>query len=113
SEHGYQTLNTESLVKRLANKDSALNSVIVFASNYFPNEITDRDEQSLLRSYLNNGGKVVILNNNPLIFKLDSTSHMPVAFNFPKAKSVLGIDYGGNDVKAFGGLQPAHATATG
>lgn len=113
NEHGYQTLNTESLVKWLSNKDSALNSVIVFASNFFPNEVTDGDEQSLLRSYLNNGGKLVIANNNPLIFKLDSVSHMPVAFSFSKAKNVLGIDYGSNEVKAFGGLQPAHATAAG
>ena len=113
NEHGYKTLDNEKLVNRLFNKDSAINSVIVFASNYFPKTITDGNQNSLLRTYLNNGGKVVVVENNPLIYQLDSVSNMPVGFNFKKADSVLNIDYGFNDVRAFGGLQPAHATSDG
>ena len=113
NEHGYKTVDNTKLLQWLLNKDSALNSVIVFASNYFPKTITDGNENSALRTYLNNGGKIVIIGNNPLIYQLDSTTKMPVAFNFKKADSVLNIDYGANDVSAFGGIQPGHATAIG
>ena len=113
NEHGYKTLDNQKLVNWLSNKDSAINSVIVFASNYFPKTITDGNQNSLLRTYLNNGGKVVVVNNNPLIYQLDSVNNMPVGFNFKKADSVLNIDYGFNDVRAFGGRQPGHATSDG
>jgi len=113
NEHGYKTMDNSKLQQWLSNKDSAGNSVIVFASNYFPATITDGNQNSSLRTYLNNGGKVVIIGNNPLIYQLDAATQMPVGFNFKKADSVLNIDYGSNDVSAFGGIQPGHATAIG
>jgi hypothetical protein len=112
NEHGFKTINSSRLAAWLGKKDSAQNSVIVFATNVFPEQITGGNESSLLRNYLNNGGKIVVVGNNPLIYQLDSLQR-PVGFNFPKADSVLGINYGYNDVRAFGGIQPAHATATG
>ncbi len=113
NENGYQTIGSEKLAYWLANKDSAVNSVVVMASSYFPDAVINANEKSLLRSYLNNGGKLVMTGINPLVYILDSTTKSPIGFNIPKSDSVLGINYGPNDTRGFGGLQPASPTSDG
>ena len=93
--------------------DSALNSVIVFASNYCPHEITEGYTNSPMRKYLNNGGKILLLGNNPIIFKTDPVTKQAFGFNIPLSDSVLGIVYGPNDTRSFSGQQPAFPTAEG
>ncbi len=110
--HGYKTINTDALSKQMSNQDSAINSVIVFATNYFPSKITEGNEQSLLRKYLNNGGRVVLLGTNPAIYETDSAGKV-FAFNFFKADSVLSIKYPFNDLRSMVGIQPAFATEEG
>jgi hypothetical protein len=97
----------------MSNKDSAANSVFVFATNYFPSEITEGTDHSPLRTYLDNGGKVVLLGNNPLIFKYDPASHQAVGFNFPFCDSVLNFSWPFNDTRSFSGQQPAFPTEEG
>jgi eukaryotic-like serine/threonine-protein kinase len=109
----YAVADAKKLVDWMSKQDSAVNSVIVFASNYFPVEITKGYDRSLLRQYLQRGGKVVLLGNNPIIFKYDSTSRQPIGFNVPLADSVLSIQYGPNDSRAFKGQQPAFPTEEG
>jgi outer membrane protein assembly factor BamB len=107
---GYTALNSTQLAARLAMRDSALNSVIVFAANYFPASAVPGP---LFKSYLQQGGKVIFLGNNPLVFKTDSATKRPVGLNFGYADSLLGIHYGPNDTRAFKGNQPAFVTPQG
>jgi eukaryotic-like serine/threonine-protein kinase len=109
----YTLVNGRQLADWMSKKDSAQKSVVVFAAAYFPNEITKGYDQSLLRQYLQNGGRVVMLANNPLIFRFDSATRQPIGFNVPMADSVLGIKYGPNDTRAFKGQQPAFPTEEG
>lgn len=51
----YAVSDGKKIATWMSKQDSAVNSVIVFASNYFPEEITKGYEQSLLRKYLQNG----------------------------------------------------------
>jgi hypothetical protein len=109
----YSVVNAKQLAEWMTKKDSAQQSVIVFASAYFPPGITRGYDQSLMRQYLQSGGRIVLLSNNPLIFRFDSATRQPVAFNVPMADSVLSIKYGPDDTRAFGGQQPAFPTEEG
>lgn len=108
----YKILHATELAQRLSKTDSAANSVIVFASDYFPAEILKGYDHSLLRNYLNNGGRVVILGNNPVVYRIDENLQVE-GFNIPMADSVLNIKYGPNDLRSLGGLQPALVTEEG
>ena len=109
----YQVLNKEQLIARIAKKDSAANSVIVFATNFFPEETTKGESNSTLRNYLTAGGKIVVLGSNPLILKLDTHYKAVVIRNFLYADSLIGIKYGPNDLRSYKGNQPAFPTKTG
>jgi eukaryotic-like serine/threonine-protein kinase len=108
--HGYTLLNSQQLASRLVMNEPALNSVIVFAANYFP---TGSVPATSLRTWLNDGGKIVLLGNNPLVFKTDTATKRPIGLNFPLVDSILGIHYGPNDTRSFKGAQPAFATQEG
>jgi hypothetical protein len=113
SENGYLLLDRTSLINLFRNKDSAINSVVVFANNLFPPEIAEGGAQSLLRSYLNNGGKVVVTGNNPLLYKVDSKDGSVSSRSYFYADSVLSIKYGPDDLRSQKGDQPAFATQSG
>jgi eukaryotic-like serine/threonine-protein kinase len=108
----YETIDEKQLAEVLRKKDSATNSVIVFAQNFFPKEIYDGYDKSLLREYLNAGGRIVLLGMNPLIYEFDSSGNL-YRFNFPRVDSVLSIHYGPNDLRSTGGLVPAFPTEEG
>lgn len=109
----YTVVDAKQLTTLLSKPDSALHTVVVFASNYFPGEITKGYDRSLLRQYLQHGGRVVLTGNNPLIFNYDSTTRQAIAFNVLMADSVLSIKFGPNDTRAFRGQQPAFPTEEG
>ncbi len=96
----------------LSSKDSVARTVIVFASNYFPKETYNGYDKSLIRQYLNNGGRIVVLGNNPLLYHTDSAGNV-LGFNFLMLDSVLNIKTGPNDLRSMGGIQPAFATDEG
>jgi hypothetical protein len=50
---------------------------------------------------------------NSMIFAIDEKEKRPVAFNIPRADSVLGINYGPNDTRAMGGQFSCFATTEG
>jgi outer membrane protein assembly factor BamB len=110
--NNYTTIDSKKLEDVLRNTDSAAGSVIVFASNYFPKEIYAGYDKSLLRQYLNKGGRVLVLGNNPLLYQVDSAGNVE-GFNFLMADSVLNIKTGPNDLRSMGGLQPAFPTDEG
>jgi hypothetical protein len=109
---GYKLLNADSLAALLStNADQ--NMVIVFASDYFPKTIIQNGNNSLLRKFLDAGGRVLLLGINPLVYLIDEKEKMPVGFNVPAADSVLGIKYGYNDTRSFGGQISSFATEKG
>jgi eukaryotic-like serine/threonine-protein kinase len=110
--NNYTTIDSKKLADVLANTDSAARSVVVFASNYFPPEIYACYNKSLLRQYLDNGGRMVVLGNNPVIYKFDREGNV-TGFNFSMADSVLNIKYGPGDLRSMGGVQPAFPTEDG
>jgi len=109
---GYKVVNSDSLIALLS-QTKGENNVIVFASDYFPRSITKNADNSLLRKFLDGGGRVVLTGINPLVYLIDEEGKQPVGFNVPAADSVLGIKYGHNDTRSFGGQFPCFATARG
>lgn len=110
--NNYETVDDSKLLQVLQQTDSAKNSVIVFAQNFFSNEIYAGYNNSPLRKFLNAGGRIVVLGINPLVYKFDSTGNLE-GFNFLVADSVLNIQYGPNDLRSMSGVQPAFATSEG
>lgn len=109
--NGYSLISTVKLDSILQQTD-ATNSVIVFASNYFPKEILTGYEKSSLRKYLNSGGRIVVCGINPVVARYDNNKNLN-GFNFLMADSVLGIYYGPNDLRSHKGIYPSFATEEG
>jgi outer membrane protein assembly factor BamB len=109
---GYKVLNSDSLSALLSGAVDQ-NYVIVFASDYFPKSIFQNAANSLLRKFLDAGGRVVLTGINPLVYVIDENRKQPVGFNIPAADSVLGIKYGENDTRSFGGQFSCFATERG
>ena len=109
---GYKPLDSDSLISLLSGRVDA-SMVIVFASDYFPKDIITGGTNSLLRKFLDAGGRVVLTGINPLVYRIDEKEKMPVGFNIPAADSVLGIKYAENDTRSFAGLFPSFATDKG
>jgi eukaryotic-like serine/threonine-protein kinase len=108
--NGYTIINSSKLDSVL--KASGENSVIVFAANFFPKEILNGYDQSTLRKYLNNGGRVLVCGINPVVAKYDENKFLN-GFNFLMADSVLDIQYGPNDLRSHKGIYPSFATEEG
>ena len=109
---GYKVLNSDSLAALLSTS-ARQNSVIVFASDYFPKTVRQNAGNSLLRKYLDAGGRIVLTGINPLVYLIDEEGKQPIGFNVPAADSVLGINYGANDTRSFGGQFACFATEKG
>ncbi|HKO81588.1 MAG TPA: PQQ-binding-like beta-propeller repeat protein, partial [Chitinophagaceae bacterium] len=107
---GFKTIGQDTLSAILS---SGGNTVIVFASAYMPNDILDNGINSLFRKFLDNGGRVIMPGTNPIIFAIDEKEKRAVAFNIPRADSVLGINFGPNDTRAIGGQFSCFATDKG
>jgi eukaryotic-like serine/threonine-protein kinase len=110
SGNGYRAINSIKLDSIL--KTDGPNSVIVFATNYFPKEILNGYDQCSLRKYLNNGGRVVVCGINPVVAKYDEHKVLN-GFNFLLADSVLDIRYGPNDLRSHKGIYPSFVTKEG
>ncbi len=107
---GFKAIRQDTLPAILS---SGSNTVIVFASAYMPKSILDNGTNSLLRKFLDNGGRVIMPGTNSMIFAIDEKEKRAVAFNIPRADSVLGINYGPNDTRAIGGQFSCFATDKG
>ena len=111
SANGFKSIGIDTLASVLSSRTNK--SIVVFASNYFPKEVIKGNHQSILRNFLDSGGRIVIMGTNPLAYELDETSKQPVGFDLPLADSVLGIDYGPNDTRSFGGMFTCFPTEEG
>ncbi len=109
---GYKLVNSDSLITLLSGY-AGEGTVVVFASDYFPKDIVSGGTNSLLRKFLDAGGRIVLTGVNPLVYKYDEKEKMPIGFNVPAADSVLGIQYAENDTRSFGGLFTSFSTGKG
>jgi hypothetical protein len=108
--HAYKWIGPDTLAQVM---QDAPNTVIVFASNYVPAQLTANADQSVLRRFLDAGGRVVFLGLNPLVYRYDARSKQPMGFDVPKADSVLGLRFGPNDTRGMGGQFTSFATEQG
>ncbi len=113
SQNGYTVLDKEKLLAFFKKNDSSANTVIVFATNFFPPDITSGADHSLLRDYLKSGGKVVVTNINPVLFKSNPKDGSLSLRSYYFADSVLSIKYGPDDLRSYKGSQPAFPTKSG
>jgi outer membrane protein assembly factor BamB len=109
--NGFRAIGADTIADVLIKNSKG--SVIVFASNYFPDALIQPADNCVLRKYLDAGGRVVMLGVNPLAYKLDEKTKQPVGFNVAFADSVLGLYYGPNDTRAFGGVFTSFPTTEG
>ncbi len=100
--NGFKTIGTDTLSQVM--NDSAAVKTIVFATDYFPKKIIENGSNSLLRKFLDAGGRIIIAGNNPLFFNVDEAKKQGNGLAMRRTDSVLNLDYGPTDTRAFGGL---------
>lgn len=112
---GYELLNEETLPTFLkTNSNSAVASVVVFATGYFQEEITKGAYQkSLLYDYLSKGGKVVVLGTNPAFHRFDYSAKEYKGLDYLQADTLIGVKYPYNDLRSHYGLYGSVPTETG
>lgn len=108
--HHYKWIGPDTIAKVM---QDASNTVIVFASNYIPSQVTHGAAQSHLRRFLDGGGRVVFLGLNPLVYRYDAATKQAIGFDLPKADSVLDLQFGPNDTRGMGGQFTSRANANG
>ena len=109
--NGFKTIGTDTLPKVMA--DSASGKTIVFATDYFPQTIYANGSNAILRKFLDAGGRVILIGNNPLFFNIDETKKQFMGLTNRRIDTVLNLNYGPTDTRAFGGLYSSFANAKG
>jgi outer membrane protein assembly factor BamB len=109
---GYKVIGADSIAYFLSQPGSQ-SSVIVFASSYFPPSIIAEGKNSLVRKYLDAGGRIVLAGMNPILYKVDPVSKQAVAFNQNVADSIFDLDYGPGDTRSFQGDFPVFPEGKG
>ncbi len=97
TKEGYELLDSPGLVKFLTQRAAdGAPSVVVFAENRIPDDVSGSSpESSLVRSYLDSGGKVVLLGPQPLAYLRDSAGQV-VDVDFSRAGKIFGVRYPGD-----------------
>lgn len=99
--NGYKVIGSDSLAWFLSLNPAS--SVIVFATAYFPPSVTVNGANSILRNFLDAGGKIILPGINPLIYKIDEKTKQPVDYNRHASDTILSLDYGPGDTRSFMG----------
>ena len=100
----------EELFKKDIPADS--NVVVVMASNFFPSSTLQDGPQSLVRQFLNKGGRIVVTGLNPVVYEVDAKTN-DVRTDFARLKTILDVDLGYGDSRAHGGTIYCEATRQG
>ncbi len=109
---GFTVIVTDTLEKIFADASSG-GKTVVFATDYFSKKIVENNERSLLRKFLDGGGRIVLLGNNPPFFRMDESGSEVMGLASRKIDSVLGLVYGPTDTRAFGGFFTGFPTDKG
>ena len=97
SDNGYQVIDTLGLIKIMTNPEAGQTAIVV-TSPVIPDTLLSTEGTSILRQYLESGGKLIFVGMNPLMFG---------------PKKILDIEYGQPDTRAYKGLFPAFPTTIG
>ena len=110
--NGFNIIKADTLNYLFSQVKDAKNTVIVADGFYFPKSVWENNENSILRRYLDAGGRLILPANNPLFYEMDEKSN-EINLAITRADSVFGFHYGFNDTRSFGGLFPGFPTAVG
>lgn len=110
--NGFKVINSDSLAYFMS-KESATPSVIVFATSYFPAVIIENGKNSVIRKFLDQGGKIVMTGINPIVYQIDEKTKQPFAFRPHAADTLFDLDYGKGDTRTFMGDLPSFPTLQG
>ncbi|MBL7741665.1 MAG: PQQ-binding-like beta-propeller repeat protein [Chitinophagaceae bacterium] len=110
--NGYKVIGADSLAYYMS-RESVNPSVFVFATSYFPSSVTENGKNSIIRKYLDRGGKIVMTGINPIVYKIDDKSKQPFAFRPGAADTLFSLDYGKGDTRTFMGDIPCFPTEKG
>ncbi|MGC4034871.1 MAG: PQQ-binding-like beta-propeller repeat protein [Chitinophagaceae bacterium] len=108
----FTMISSDTLSALFSQISEAKDMVIVADGFYFPKSTWQGNENSLLRKWLDAGGRLVLLGNNPLFYEMDEATK-DVNLVIPRTDSVFNIRYGESDTRAFGGLYPSLPTLKG
>jgi outer membrane protein assembly factor BamB len=98
-DNGYQVIDTLGVIRIMTDPmQTREGTTIVVASPVIPDTLISAEGTSILRQYLDGGGKLIFLGINPLMFS---------------PKQILNIEYGQPDTRAYKGLFPAFPTTIG
>jgi outer membrane protein assembly factor BamB len=113
SRKGYTVIDQSKLASIVdENKNAGIGNMIVFVSSRLPASFLKTDSVNIFRSFLESGGIAVDLGNSPFVYDIDSSGNFN-GFNFKRCAAIIGINYPENDLRSFGGIFTATATAKG
>lgn len=109
---GYSLLDAKTVDSFMRKRtDDREPSVIVFATNFFPESIVSGAyHSSIIYQYLQQGGKVLVLGQNPAVFDYDYPKNEILGFKYSRSDSILGIRYPFDDLRSNKG--PLGSTVT-
>ncbi|HEY6506148.1 MAG TPA: hypothetical protein VIZ28_19365, partial [Chitinophagaceae bacterium] len=110
--NGYKVIGSDSLAYFMSNK-TVNPSVIVFATCYFPLPLIENGKNSIIRNYLDRGGRIVMTGINPIVYQIDEKSRQAIGFRPNTADTVFNLDYGKGDTRTFMGDFPSFPTEKG
>ena len=113
SRKGFTVIDHDKLLSIVAeNKNSGTGNIIVLVSSKLPAPFLKTDSVNIFHDFLQSGGIVVDLGNNPLVYNIDDSLNF-TGFEFKRCESIIDIPYPENDLRSFGGIFTATATAEG
>jgi eukaryotic-like serine/threonine-protein kinase len=91
----YQLMNAEKLKKFMTEViQNGGPTVVVFANNKIPPSVVEEySEKALIRKYLDAGGKVVLLSDNPLSYVINTVTAKLDTINYLLPEKVFGIKF--------------------
>jgi len=113
SRKGYMIIDHDKLLSLVdENKNSGNGNVIVLVSSKLPTAFLKTDSINIFHDFLQSGGIVVDLGNNPLTYNLDDSLNF-TGFDFKRCASIINIHYAENDLRSYAGIFTATATPEG
>jgi len=101
---GYERLDASALTEFLgARVEDGVPSVVVFAMDFLPETIAGDDtKDSLLRQYLDRGGKVVWMGLPPRLYVLDEAAQAIESYDLRRPTEILGVDFSTYNTDTYG-----------
>ncbi|MGZ8549444.1 MAG: outer membrane protein assembly factor BamB family protein [Chitinophagaceae bacterium] len=109
TDNGFKLLDS-SLFNEVLKNEGKNKAVIIHVNGLIPGINLENRNESFLRKYLDEGGKLILTGINPVLFDF-SNPKLSMGLNAARVKLLLGIDYGPDDLRSARGVYAAFATA--